>query len=257
MFNNIKLGIKISINHFDLIPDVYENDEIIDFVEISLKPNFETKDLDIIKKLKLPYAIHLPNSNDGINFGDIKREKNNIEFIQKIEQNIEILQQLKPICYIIHPESGDMNYSISNLMKLRIKPLAIENMPMKGIHGEAMLGYNPIELKSFFEKVRDLEFCFDINHAIKASISLKKDSFEFIKEFLNFKKPKVFHIAGGDINIEIDNHLHLNNGQYNLLKIKKLLLEYDNPIYLTFETPRNFENRIRDDLMNMEIFIKA
>ena len=49
-----------------------------------------------------------------------------------------------------------------------------------------------------------MELCFDINHAIKASITLNKDFELFLKEFLSFKKPIVFHIASGDSSEEID-----------------------------------------------------
>ena len=45
--------------------------------------------------------------------------------------------------------------------------------------------------------------------------------------------------------------------QYNLTKIKKLLINYDFNINLTFETPRNYERKINDDLENMKIFQKT
>ena len=75
MLNNIKFGIKISINNFDMLPDIYNNRHLIDFIEILLNPDYKIEDIEIIKKLKIPYAIHFPNSNNGIDLGDIKKIK--------------------------------------------------------------------------------------------------------------------------------------------------------------------------------------
>lgn len=256
MIRNIKLGIKISTDNFNLIPEIYDNQDLIDYIEISIKPDFNIEEIKLINNIKLPYAIHLPNSNKGINFGDVNQDKNNLEFLKNLNENMDMFNKLNPICYIIHPESGDLNYSIKNLKKIKLKPLAIENMPIKGIRGEKLLGYDPDTLKIFFKVILDLEFCFDINHAIKASITLNEDYLLFLKKILKFKKPILFHIADGDLNVEIDNHLHLNEGEYNLNQIKKILLDFADIVHLTFETPRNLKNGINDDLKNMKIFLK-
>ena len=257
MIQNINIGIKISTKNFNLLPEIYLNDDIIDFIEIILDPEFTTKDIRIIKSLELPYAIHFPNSNNGIDFGDLTKNRENIEFIDRINQYKNKLSDLKPICYIIHPESGDIELSIVNIQKLQMEPLALENMPRLGIHGEKMLGYDANSLNKYFKCIEQLKFCFDINHAIKAAISMKRDYLLFVKEFLEFKKPILFHISGGNLNIETDEHLALDEGQYNLSKIKKILLNYKHNVNLTFETPRNYEKKINDDLKYIEFFKKA
>lgn len=257
MIKNIKFGIKIAIINFDFLPDIYENNNLIDYIEVIIHPEFKPEDIDVIKSLKMPYAVHLPNSNNGIDLGDINKNKKNLEFIEKVNSYKKKFDDLNPICYIIHPESGDVNLSIENLKKFRIKPIAIENMPIKGIYGGELIGFSPDTLRIYFERISDLDFCFDINHAIKAAISMNKDYIKFIKEFLIFKTPKIFHISGGNLNIEIDEHLSLHEGQYNLADIKKILLNYDSIVNLTFETHRNYENKIKDDLKNMDLFIKS
>ena len=257
MIKNIKLGVKISTNNFDLLSEIYTNQELIDFIEILLDPEFTTKDIGIIRNLGLPYSIHFPNSNNGIDFGDLTKNRENLEFIDRINQYRNRLSDLKPICYIIHPESGDIELSIANIQKLKIEPLALENMPILGIHGEKMLGYDVNSLNLYFKRLEKLKFCFDINHAIKAAISMKRDYLLFVRELLEFKKPILFHISGGNLNIETDEHLALDEGQYNISKIKEILLNYNQNVSLTFETPRNYENKINDDLKNMEFFMKV
>jgi len=63
MIKNIKIGIKISTDNINLLSEIYANQGIIDFIEVILNPKFELQDIYAIKKFKLPYAIHLPNSN--------------------------------------------------------------------------------------------------------------------------------------------------------------------------------------------------
>lgn len=254
MIKNIKLGIKITTKNFNFIPSIYANQDIIDFIEIILMPEFTSKDIDFIKDLEMPYAIHIPNSNYGIDFGDITKNVKNSYFIDKINQYKD---ELMPICYIIHPESGDINLSIKNIKKLKLKPIAIENMPLKSLIEGELLGYDPISLKDYFDQIKDLEFCFDINHAIKTAVSKKIEYITFIKEFLTFKNPIIFHISGGKLNIEFDEHLSLENGDYKIAEIKRILFNYRNIVNLTFETPRNYEKKIEDDLKNMDVFIKS
>ncbi len=257
MFQGIEFGIKISIKNFDLLPEIYLNTDIIDFIEIILGPKFRAKDIEMIKNLKLPYAIHLPNSNNGIDFGDKRSEEQNTKYIRKINQNYEKLMELNPICYIVHPESGDIGLSIDNINKLKIKPLAIENMPKTSLIEGELIGYDSITLAKYFKEIESLEFCLDINHAIKASISEGIGYLNLLKELINLKEPILFHIAGGNFNIEVDEHLHLDNSEYDMFKIKQFLFDYAKSIKLTFETPRNNKKKIDDDLRNMRYFINA
>ena len=257
MIKNIAFGVKISTKNLNFLPEIYANQEIIDFIEIILDPEFLVRDIYTIKDIKIPYAIHLPNSNNGIDFGDLNKKDNNTALIKRINQNLVHFNKLTPICYIVHPESGDADLSIQNIRKLEIGPLAMENMPYKGIHGRTLLGYDPNTLKIYFDQIKNLEFCFDLNHAIKAAISIKKDYITVIEEFLQFKNPILFHISGGNLNVEIDEHLALDAGQYDISKIKNKLLNYKHEVQLTFETPRNYEMKINDDLKNMNFFKEA
>ncbi len=251
----INLGIKISIENFNLLSQIYDNLEIIDFIEVILIPEFNSNDLDIIKNLKIPYVIHLSNSNNGIDMGNVDYNESTLKYIEKINHFSEELKELCPICYIIHPESGDIDFSIKNIKKINLAPLALENMPLKSIYGKRCLGYNPETLNKYFTSIQDLLFCFDFNHAFKAAISLKIDYIDLIKNFIKYKKPTISHISGSTLNSEFDEHLPLNKSQYDIFEVKQILLNCDSKIYLTFETPRDYEKGILDDLDNINYFI--
>jgi len=257
MHKNIKFGIKISTKDFHLLPVIYNHDNLIDFIEVIIFPDFIDADLDNLNLIELPYCIHLPNSNYGIDFGNIRKQQENKIFIQKINRFKKKFKELTPFCYIVHPESGDIDLSISNIKKLKVRPIAIENMPLKSLLGGELLGFNVKSLDEFFQKISNLEFCFDINHAIKASYSLQIDHISFIKEFLKYKQPLIFHIAGGDPKIGVDEHLNLSEGAYDLSEIKDILFNYGKEIFLTFETPRNNNDGIADDLKNFKIFLES
>ena len=252
MFKNIKFGIKISTQNFDLLPDIYQNKDMLDFIEIILMPDFDIEDIKIIADLRLPYAIHLPNSNQGIDFGNLNyKDKTNL-LIAKINNYSNKFKKLTPICYVVHPESGDIELSITNIKKLKINPVAIENMPKKSIHTGNCIGDSPESLIEYFNQIKNLEFCFDISHAIKASIFYHIKYINYIKDFLNFKKPILFHISGGTLDVEFDEHLPLMKSEYDLGQILKILINYDSVVNLTFETPRDYTKKIQDDLKNID-----
>ncbi len=254
MINNIKLGIKISTHNFNLLPNIYSNLDIINFIEIILPPKFTDDDIIKIRNIKIPYTIHFAHSSYNIDFGDMNRNNNNNKYINEINMSL-FKNNLSPICYIIHPESGDIDLSIKNIKKLKVKPIAIENMPIKPLLGKALLGYDPNSLKPYFNQISSLELCFDIIHSIKTSITKNIGYIKFIKDFLKFKNPVVFHISGTNLDTETDKHLPLTESQYDLLEIKKILLNHKSIVNLTFETPRNYKNGIKDDLKNMNYFL--
>jgi len=252
MLQNIKMGIKIATRNFDLIPEIYANRKIIDFIEILLLPEFNVEDIKIIQNLEMPYAIHIPAGIYDLDFGDSQKQTKNLDYIKRINKYDK---ELKPFCYIVHPESRDIELSIFNFKKLQLSPIALENMPKESHLGGDLLGFDPQGLQEFFNRIPALEFCFDINHAIKAAISLNADPLTFIIEFLAFKNPLIFHIAGGTLSTPIDEHLNLDEGQYAMSEIKKILLHQNYIVNLTFETPKSTEKTIKNDLKNIKYFL--
>ena len=256
MINNIKLGIKIRTHEFHLLPEIYENQDIIDFIEVLITPNFTNDELTVIKNLKLPYSIHLPHLTEDIDFGNAKQAGYTQKFIERVIFHKNKFDQMRPLCYIIHPESGDVELSVENIKKLQVKPLAIENMPYKFIAGGYRLAHIPEAINPYFKYLPHVEFCLDLNHAVKTAVCLSLDYLELIKNFMKLKKPIHFHIADGDVNSLFDEHLAIGKGNYDISGLKSLLYGVDSIVYLTFETPRINKDNIEDDLRNMKAFIK-
>jgi len=252
MLQNIKIGIKIATRNFDLISEIYANRTLIDFIEVLLLPDFSEEDIKMIQSFQMPYAIHLPAGVYDLDFGDIRKQAKNLSYIKRINK---YRKKFKPFCYIVHPESRDIELALANFTRLQTFPLALENMPKESHLGGDLLGFDPPGLHEFFERIPSLEFCFDINHAIKTAISLKADPLTFINEFLAFKQPLIVHIAGGSLSTAIDEHLNLYEGQYALSEIKRVLLRQTYNVNLTFETPKAAEKTIKNDLKNITFFL--
>lgn len=256
MIGNINLGIKIKTNEFYLLPEIFANKNIIDFIEVLFSHDFTIDDLNVIKSFKLPYSIHFPHRTEKIDFGSAHQASHNQKFIERINSHKKMFDQLNPLCYIVHPESGDAQLSISNIKKLLVKPLAVENMPYKFNDGGYRLAQDPDSIKPYFDNIPDLKFCLDLNHAVKTAICMSLDYIELIKKFIKFKTPILFHIADGNLSSEFDEHLSIGEGDYDIHRIKKILLEMKEIGYLTFETPRINKDNIEDDLRNIKTFIK-
>ena len=252
MYKNIKIGIKIATRNFDFIPEIYSNQDLIDFIEILLLPEFTPNDVKIIRNLQMPYVIHIPAGVYDLDFGNKQKQVNNTKYIEKLNQ---YASKLKPWCFIIHPESGDIELAVTNINRLRCSPLALENMPKESHLGGDLLGFDRTGVEEFFNRIPTLEFCFDINHAIKAAISQELDPLKLMQEFLAFKPPLIFHIAGGNLSTATDQHLNLNEGDYALPDIKQILLHLNYTVNLTFETPKIPENGIKNDLENIRYFL--
>jgi len=257
MINNIKFGIKIKTQEFHLLPEIYENLDKIDFIEVLISPYYTFDELEVIKNFKLPYSIHFPHLTEKIDFGNAQQEQFNQKFLEKFNSSKKLFDQLSPLCYIIHPESGDVQLSIKNIKRLRIKPLAIENMPYKFASGGTRLAHVPEAINPFFENIPGLEFCLDLNHAVKTAVCESLDYIELIEEFIKLKNPIHFHIADGNLSSEFDEHLAIGKGNYDISRIKNILLDIKSIVNLTFETPRRNTDNISDDLNNIKAFIES
>jgi len=237
----IKFGLKLWSTNINLIEEASGliNDDYFNYIELTFIPNTE---VNPFKKKNISYILHLPTNNHGFNIGIAKRIK---EKIKIIKEGIKWADQLNSKYIIIHPGFGSLNDAKSILKKIKDKRIIIENMPKYGLKHEDMLGYNPEQIEEL--KMNKFGFCFDLNHAIKAAVSLNYDYKDFINKFSKIK-PDLFHISDGKLNIEIDEHLQINEGDYDwdflINYIKKSGCEY-----ITLETPRKTLN---DDLINIK-----
>lgn len=259
--NNIKFGLKLWSINYNLLDEARKLIKEGIFHYIELMPVPDTK-ISPFQKIKVPYIIHIASDKYGVNIADKKKQPFNLE---ALNQSIKWADILGAEYLILHPGFGskknalefleridDKPRTFSDLERVRGKRILIENVPKKGMNDEKLLGFSPEQIKGL--RGNRFGFCLDLNHAIKAAVSLKKDYKKYIKEFLKIK-PQMFHISDGNLDQEKDEHLSLGKGGYDLAWIKNMLIKIGQKrdIYLVFETPKNKDN-LKKDIENINYF---
>ena len=187
-----------------------------DFFEVQ---GLRGKEYDFLKKYTLPIVIHAEHNSQGSNPADITNKKINIESLQ---QAIKIADSCNSKKIIFHPgfiahESCSEENALKFIKNIKDERILLENMPHEQ---PPLLMMTPLQTKKFMEKTGK-GFIFDLAHCIIASHYLKKDTIEFIKEFLKLK-PKHFHISGQKWDSMKDLHLPLTECDFDLKNILKL-----------------------------------
>ncbi|MCK5016996.1 MAG: TIM barrel protein [Candidatus Peribacteraceae bacterium] len=238
---NIQFGLKLWSTNSDLLNlanDLIENDT---FQYIELTPIPDTRIAPFLD-YDIPYIIHITTERHGINIADKEKRELNIK---TIDHCIEWGDKLNAKYLILHPGFGDINNTIEFLQEINDKRILIENMPKVGLENESMIGYNPEQIEKLTEG--KFGFCMDLNHAMKAAISLNTSYHKFINEFMKLN-PALFHISDGRLDYEKDEHLNIGEGDYDFKFLMDKVMDNESQ-YLTLETPRtSFE----DDLKNLK-----
>ena len=242
----IKFGLKLWSTNSKLLNEAKELIEngLFQYIELTLIPN--TKIAPFLKtKTKVPYIIHITTEKYGVNIADKEKEEFNLK---TIDNCIEWADKLDAKYLILHPGFGLIGNAMKFLEMIEDKRILIENMPKVGLNNEKMIGYTPEQIKKLIDNKFGL--CLDLNHVIKAAVSLRRPYKEFIKEFLR-SNPKMFHISDGKLNNEKDEHLNIGEGDYDFGFLISCI-KRSNSKYVTLETPRANSNSLKEDLKNLD-----
>ena len=240
----IKFGLKLWSTNSNLLKEakeLIENDNF-QYIELTPVPNTEVTPF---LETEVPYVIHITTERHGLNIADKERKEFNLKTINNC---IKWADKLKAGYLILHPGFGLIDTTIEFLNRIDDKRILIENMPKVGLNDENMIGYTPVQIKKLIGE--RFGFCLDLNHAIKAAVSLSMQYKEFIEEFLKLK-PKMFHISDGKLDNEKDEHLHIGEGYYDFEFLMRCV-EGAKSKYVTLETPRIKSNSFEEDLRNLD-----
>ena len=243
--NEIKLGLKLWSINYSLTEEAQKliNAGFFDYIELMPVPH---TDIRPFQKIKAPYIIHITSELYGLNIASKEKNASNLEIIKECFKWADVL---KAKYLILHPGFGEIETAQDFLEKIEDKRILIENMPKVGTNDESMVGFSPNQVKALINN--KFGVCLDLNHAIKAAISLKKDYKEYIKEFLELN-PAMFHISDGRLGEEKDEHLNIGEGGYDF----KFLLDcvnHNKAKHMTMETPRSNLDSLAEDLENRKI----
>lgn len=244
-----RFGLKLWSNNENYVKEAVRlyGKGVYQYIEIYMLPGTEKKMVKMWKGLKIPYVVHAPHYQAGLNLA--KKESEEINF-KLMDETRRFADSLSAEDIIVHPGiAGDINETARQLKELNKPRLLVENKPYYAIFdGLVCNGTTPDEIGFVMEEA-GIGCCLDIGHAFCAARGLKKEPMEFINGFLGLK-PEIFHLSDGDYFSEYDRHDHVGKGNYDIKSIMKLI-----PIgkKVTVETVKDF----KDSLADFEEDIKA
>lgn len=240
-----KIGLKLwSINtdyYYDEAKRLYD-EGVFDYIELYVVPD----SLDRIAKWKnigIPISLHAPHFAHNVNLADAEK----LDYNKAIYEEVEIYRQsLNAMFTVVH---GGMNGSITETIRqlniIKPKNFLIENKPYKVPLPDGNFrycrGFSIEEIARIITET-NCGFCLDIGHAICSANSQKIPPYEYLKNFYDLK-PLSCHLSDNFIDSELDGHLNIGKGTYDMNRILKIIY---NVKYLALETKKNSKFDLND-----------
>ncbi len=238
-----KCGVKFWSRNILQTPEIIEEisvktkEGVFDFVEIfAFKDSFEDTSKKIFSLFKDTHVnIHASHGSYGFDTGNSENFKENLKQFNEAQKFADLFNSE---IIVTHPGFGRTEQHLEETIKqfklFDDERLTVENLPVGENPNNTFCyhGTSPQEISTIISETK-CKFCLDYSHAICAANSLKVNPFGFLKAF-NEMNPVTYHISDGGINKEIDEHLHIGEGDY---PFKAIIDNFSSEnAYLTLET---------------------
>lgn len=237
-----KFGLKLWSNNENYVKEavrLYEK-RVCQYIEIYLLPDTGGKMVELWKGLKIPYIVHAPHYQAGLNLASRDSREHNLKLIDETRR---FADSLSSESIIVHPGiAGDINETARQLKEINEPRLLVENKPYYALFGGLICNGTTAEEIGFVMKEAGIGCCLDIGHAFCAARGLKEEPMEFLNSFLSLK-PELFHLTDGDYSSEYDRHDHIGKGNYDIKSIIKLIPAGKR---VTVETAKDFRDSLTD-----------
>ena len=212
---------------------------IYDYIELFVVPGSYNDFSTLWSHLPMPFIIHAPHFDMGMNLADrTVRDKN----LYLAQETIRFADKLHAETIIFHPGvAGDINETVHQLHDIHDERIVIENKPYYGHNDVLCNGCSPDEIKYITENVK-IGFCLDIGHAVCYANAINLDPVACLSKFIELK-PKMYHLTDGSYNAIYDCHKHICKGDYNFFEILPLLPD---DCTVTIETDKDSSTTLDD-----------
>jgi deoxyribonuclease-4 len=229
--------VKWAKNHHDL--------GLIDYIELYIVPGDFRKYEQIWKCLKIPFIIHAAHSLHGVNLSKRSHAAVNRSAYLDAKRYADLLDSA---IIIFHPGlTGDVTETMRQIRQLGDKRIVVENKPFVALDGRRCVGGSFEEIQ-YIMKNCGVGFCLDITHAIKYAYSLGIDYLEYLHKLMRLK-PRLIHVCDGNSDFGLDEHLKLGAGNFDFVRIFKILALNRKPLPITLES-------FREDSDGLDDFVK-
>lgn len=203
------------------------------------------EDYSQLKDYGIPVTIHAEHLFFGVNPADpLLLERN----IKSVNFAIKTADMFDAETIVIHPgcmqnHNCNLETSINFLKSVYDPRMIVENMPCYVSEKAKILniGKGLEEIKQILSATK-MGFCLDLGHAAVAASGSGLDYMELVKQFMNLK-PNYFHMFDSILKSKAGDHMHLGEGELDILGFKKLLPK---DAWVVLETPIDAEGRVRD-----------
>lgn len=225
-------------------------EKAVDFLELYIHPGSQgISHFNILKGMEI--SIHATHFDHGFNLSALDNEA--VKFFK--EEVIRAADFFGSHHIILHPgASCDSRAFLDNFEKIRDPRILIENMPKFSLDGQVFFGYSLEELIWIRDNTGS-DFCLDLGHAIASAFAQKIGYKEYVSNLLLALDPHYFHIGGKKYDSNIDEHLNLWEGTYDLAWVKSLIQKKaeEKDSRLVFEIKRE-GLALENELKNVEYF---
>ena len=226
------------------------SDGIYEYIELYCVPGTYEDYIRTWESLKIPYIIHAPHSSHGLNMADMKKKELNMALYTESRRFADTLES--PYI-IIHPGiMGGHSSVIEQFNMIRDERILIENKPYLAMNKKDICaGSVPEEISSYLADT-GAGFCLDINHAFTAAKHKNVDFMEMLDLFTGLK-PSVVHICGIDSRFDVDNHIHMWEGDIPMDEVVDKVIS-SGAEFWTLETPKDSRSDLDDFLEDVKFF---
>lgn len=221
---------------------------VYSYIELFVVPESYHEHVGIWERLHIPYVIHAPHFDRGLNLAKRDNLKKNSILAQ---ETIQYADRLKANIIIFHPGiGGNIKETVYQLNKISDNRIVIENKPYFGYNDVICNGSTPEDI-AYLMATAHVGFCLDIGHAICTANAIKTDPMSYIHKFMSLT-PNMFHLSDGEYRGIHDHHDHMGMGNYPLNNITSLL-----PVNstITVETDKDSTSQL-DDFEKDIFFLK-
>ncbi len=245
-----KIGLKLWSTNENYIQPALKlyNQNIYDYIELFSVPDSFLRCIEYWKDLNIPYIIHGPHFNVGLNFA--KKENYN-QNMKLVAETLKYADALKAEKIIFHPGiSGTIEETARQLNQIQDVRILIENKPYYAPPEDFVCRGYSLEEIYFLQKECGIGFCLDFGHAICAANAKSVDQLQYIKAFLTLN-PKMYHLTDGNYTGIYDEHLHLRRGSFPIDRILRLLPK---DAIITLETDKDSKDNLDDFIQDVTEF---
>lgn len=250
---DIQIGLKLFSTNTALLPGAIElwDDGLYQYIELYIIPGSFEKTSTTWKNCRIPYVIHAPHSEHGVNLSIADQWGSNRTAIEETQRFTDCLDADTIIVHGGH--TGSIQETIRQIALLNDKRICLENKPKFGLNNERCVGFSPEE----FQMVSDAGVLaqgtvLDFGHAVCAAFSLGIPHMALINSLCRFD-PRIYHLSDGYIDSGKDVHLNLGKGLFDIEAFISIIPKNG---FLTLETPRVPERWIDDFVADVDTVSK-